>query len=97
MNRGSDGKHLENPIAFPDPIIYTGSDAPRHRGAFSAYPISPLFRTGRIFKTESVIIPAVLDSIAGAGWVRGMLPILNRSGYSILPLLLARRVKLARR
>lgn len=31
-----------------------------------------LFRTAWIFKTESVIIPAFLDSISDAGWVRGM-------------------------
>jgi MFS family permease len=50
-------------------------------------------RTGWIFKTESVIMPAVLDFVAGAGWVRGLLPLLNRFGHSIPPLLLARRVK----
>jgi hypothetical protein len=50
-------------------------------------------RTGWIFKTESVIMPAVLDYVAGAGWVRGFLPLLNRFGHSIPPLVLARRVK----
>ena len=50
-------------------------------------------RTGWIFKTESVIMPAVLDYVAGAGWVRGWLPLLNRFGHSLPPLLLARRVK----
>jgi hypothetical protein len=51
-------------------------------------------RVGWIFKTESVIIPAFLDSIAGPGWLRGMLPVLNRIGQSIPPFLLARRIKL---
>ncbi|HIE97333.1 MAG TPA: hypothetical protein EYQ63_10035, partial [Fuerstia sp.] len=37
-----------------------------------------LFRTAWIFKTESVILPAFLDSITDVGWVRGMLPPLNR-------------------
>lgn len=50
-------------------------------------------RTGWIFKTESVIMPAVLDFVAGAGWIRGWLPLLNRFGHSVPPLLLARRVK----
>jgi len=50
-------------------------------------------RTGWIFKTESVIMPAVLDFVAGAGWIRGCLPLLNRFGHSIPPLLMARRVK----
>lgn len=52
-----------------------------------------LVRTGWIFKTESVIIPAVLDAISGVGWVRGLLPALNRLGHSLPPLLLARRVE----
>ena len=52
-----------------------------------------LLRTGWIFKTESIIMPAVLDTIAGQGWVRGLLPVLNRFGYSVPPLLMARRIK----
>ena len=53
-----------------------------------------VMRTGWIFKTESIIMPAVVDTISGAGWVRGCLPMLNRFGHSVPPLLLARRVKL---
>ena len=53
-----------------------------------------VMRTGWIFKTESIIMPAVVDTISGAGWVRGCLPMLNRFGHSIPPLLLARRVNL---
>ena len=52
-------------------------------------------RTGWIFKTESIIMPAVLDTVAGAGWVRGWLPLLNRFGHSLPPLLLASRVSAA--
>ena len=48
-----------------------------------------VFRIGWIFKTESVIMPAVLDQIAGAGWVRGLLPILNRFGQSLPPVFAA--------
>ncbi|UCE86825.1 MAG: MFS transporter, partial [Deltaproteobacteria bacterium] len=54
-----------------------------------------VFRVGWIFKTETVIMPAFLDSVAGAGWLRGMLPVLNRAGQSIPPFLLARRLGLA--
>ncbi len=54
-----------------------------------------VFRVGWIFKTESVIMPAFLDSVAGAGWLRGMLPVLNRVGQSVPPFLLARRISLA--
>jgi MFS family permease len=46
-------------------------------------------RVGWIFKTESVIMPAFLDAIAGAGWLRGCLPVLNRLGQSVPPLLFA--------
>src|SRR5688572_27557227 len=56
-----------------------------------------LLRTGWIFKTESIIMPAVLDTLSGAGWVRGWLPVLNRFGYSVPPLLMARRIKVMRR
>ena len=33
-----------------------------------------VFRIGWIFKTESVIVPAFVDAVAGPGWVRGLLP-----------------------
>jgi len=42
-------------------------------------------------------MPAVLDSIGGAGWLRGFLPVLNRAGQSIPPVLLARRIKVMRK
>ena len=51
-----------------------------------------LFRTAWIFKTESVIMPAFLDSLTDAGWVRGLLPLLNRTGQSVTPLLLSDRL-----
>lgn len=50
-------------------------------------------RTGWIFKTESIIMPAVLDVIGGAGWLRGCLPMLNRFGQSLPPLLASDRIK----
>ena len=50
------------------------------------------FRTAWIFKTESVIMPAFLDTISDSGWVRGMLPPLNRFGQSLAPLLLSERL-----
>lgn len=34
-------------------------------------------------------MPAVMDTVAGAGWLRGILPVLNRFGQSIPPLLAA--------
>jgi len=58
---------------------------------------SAIIRIGWIFKTESVIIPAFVDSIAGPGWLRGLLPVLNRLGQSVPAFLLARRIKLLSR
>lgn len=51
-----------------------------------------LFRTAWIFKIESVIMPAFLDSITPVGWIRGMLPLLNRTGQAFVPLLLSERL-----
>lgn len=57
-----------------------------------------VMRTGWIFKTESVVMPAVLDTVTGGGpWgglLRGCLPVLNRLGHGIPPLLFARRLKI---
>ncbi len=56
-----------------------------------------LHRLAWIFKTETVLIPAFLDVIAGPGWIRGCLPILNRLGQSLPPLWAAPRVRQSRR
>jgi MFS family permease len=54
-----------------------------------------LVRVGWIFKTETIIMPAVLDAVVDSGLLRGLLPVLNRGGQSVPPLLfsgvLARR------
>ena len=49
-------------------------------------------RTGWIFKTESIIIPVVLDTLSGAAWMRGFLPMFSRSSYSLVPWLLNERI-----
>jgi MFS family permease len=51
-----------------------------------------VLRTGWIFKTESIVIPAVLDSIGGSAALRGWLPLLNRFALSLPPVLFARRL-----
>lgn len=43
-------------------------------------------RVGWIFKTETVIMPAVLDAVADSGLLRGLLPVFNRAGQSLPPL-----------
>ena len=39
------------------------------------------------------MIPAFLDYIGGTPWLRGFLPMLNRFGHSVPPILFARRLK----
>jgi hypothetical protein len=48
-----------------------------------------LVRVGWLFKTETVIMPAVLDAVVDSGTLRGLLPILNRGGQSLPPLFFA--------
>jgi predicted MFS family arabinose efflux permease len=50
-------------------------------------------RIGWIFKTESIVMPAFLDYIGGGPVMRGFLPVLNRFGFSIPPVLYAERLK----
>ena len=63
--------------------------------ALAAHYIS--LRLGWIFKTETVIMPAVMDAISGAGWLRGCLPVVNRVCSSLPPLFYAPQLKAARR
>lgn len=51
-----------------------------------------VLRVGWIFKTETIIMPAVLDAVADSGLLRGLLPVLNRGGQSVPPLLAAGRL-----
>jgi MFS family permease len=46
-------------------------------------------RVGWIFKTETIIMPAILDAVVDSGLLRGILPILNRGGQSLPPLVFA--------
>ncbi|QDT65947.1 MFS transporter [Calycomorphotria hydatis] len=48
-----------------------------------------LLRVAWIFKTESVVMPAFLHAIAGPAWVQGWLPLLNRTGQSVIPIFFA--------
>ncbi len=64
---------------------------PRNIIVLAAHQI--LIRIAWVFKTESVIMPAFMDHIAGAGWLRGCLPVLSRLGLSIPPLLFAEKLK----
>lgn len=68
---------------------------PRNMLVLSAHLV--LMRIGWIFKTESVIIPAFVDTISGAGWLRGLLPVISRLGQSVPPVLLAHYLERRRR
>ena len=57
----------------------------RNFGLLASFMVA--MRTGWIFKTETIIMPAVLDVIGGASWLRGFLPMLNRFGQSVPPML----------
>ncbi|MFM7076300.1 MAG: hypothetical protein ACKO3G_09570 [Planctomycetaceae bacterium] len=48
-----------------------------------------IVRVGWIFKTETIIMPAVLDAVVDSGVLRGLLPVLNRGGQSVPPLFFA--------
>ena len=63
---------------------------PRNIACLVTYQV--VARVGWIFKTETVIMPAVLDACIDSGLLRGLLPVLNRAGNSLFPLLIARAV-----
>src|SRR5437660_8732 len=52
-----------------------------------------VLRAGWIFKTESVVMPHAADALDPSGLARGWLPLLNRFGQSVPPVLAARHVK----
>ncbi len=83
-------------IEIPEPIPSARAAeidrrAPRNLFVLALYQVA--LRVGWIFKTETVIMPSFLDAIAGAGWLRGCLPVLNRLGQSVPPLLFANRLQ----
>jgi hypothetical protein len=95
---GSVTGHTEPPVpqsvlpGEPDELRQAISAAePRNMMVLAIHQI--LVRIGWIFKTESVIMPAFVDTIAGAGWVRGFLPVLNRMGQSVPPLFFVRQLE----
>jgi MFS family permease len=76
---------------LPDPSSKTvRDDASREaRNTFWIECYQVAVRVGWIFKTETIIMPAVLDAIVDSGLLRGLLPVLNRVGQSVPPLFIA--------
>jgi len=56
------------------------------RNSFWLEAYQVVVRVGWIFKTETIIMPAVLDAVVDSGLLRGLLPVLNRAGQSLPPL-----------
>lgn len=68
--------------------------APREKRNFWILVIyQVILRAGWIFKTESVVMPHAADSLDSTGLARSWLPLLNRFGQSVPPVLAARRIK----
>ena len=74
--------------APPNPTHASGGTAAnqevRNTACLELYQI--ILRVGWIFKTETIIMPAVLDAVVDSGLLRGLLPVLNRGGQSVPPL-----------
>ena len=63
------------------------------RNFWSLVAFSVALRISWIFKTESVIMPAFLDLVSGNPVFRSLLPLLNRTGQSVVPALFADRLR----
>jgi MFS family permease len=81
----------EDPSSEDDSNESIVANEPRNLFVLALYNVT--LRFSWIFKTESVIIPRFLDVIDGSGFMRGWLPMLNRAGQSLPPLLLADRLR----
>ena len=66
---------------------------PRARNFWILVAYQVVLRAGWIFKTESVVMPHAADALDPTGLARGWLPLFNRLGQSVPPVLAARRVK----
>ncbi len=78
---GEKAERSQETGASPDRQKFIDAYEPRNLLALALHNIT--LRIAWIFKTESVIMPAFMDAIAGAGWLRGCLPLLNRVGQSV--------------
>jgi MFS family permease len=82
----ADVKTSFQPAPPPEDHVTAAREA-RNTLGIEAYQV--LVRIGWIFKTETIIMPAVLDALVDSGTLRGLLPVLNRGGQSLPPLVAA--------
>jgi hypothetical protein len=83
--------HAADTAADTQPAGEIERRAPRNLLTLAGYDV--VIRVGWIFKTESVVMPAFLDLVAGAGWIRGCLLVVNRFGQSIPPAFYTRSLR----
>lgn len=74
-----------------EPRPHSPSDESRNFWILVIYQV--ILRAGWIFKTESVVMPHAADALDSTGLARSWLPLLNRLGQSVPPVLAARRIK----
>ncbi len=86
---GDDTTDLEPIPSATDPTTAAVDSARETRNTFWIECYQIAVRVGWIFKTETIIMPAVLDAVVDSGFLRGLLPVLNRGGQSVPPLVAA--------
>lgn len=80
----------------PQPIVGINEATKRERDNFFTFCVyQVLMRIGWIFKTESIVMPAVLDTLSGDPTVRSLLPMFNRLGQSVVPVWFAPAIRRA--
>src|SRR4051794_422579 len=84
-------------VPLPPPLLVSPSSTDPYpaesRNFWILIVYQVILRAGWIFKTESVVMPHAADALDPSGFARGWLPLLNRLGQSVPPVLAARGVK----
>jgi MFS family permease len=91
MVAGDDGGGGLSPVSV-EPLAAEAVKHHRHNFLVTVV-FQVVLRCGWIFKTESIVIPAVLLIMGAQGWLRGFLPVISRLGMCLPPLLLASRIR----
>jgi predicted MFS family arabinose efflux permease len=85
---------VTTPSSRDEPAAPDSEGPPHERRNFWVLVIyQVVLRAGWIFKTESVVMPHAADDLDPSGLTRGWLPLLNRLGQSVPPLLAAGMVR----
>ncbi|HMC10798.1 MAG TPA: MFS transporter [Pirellulaceae bacterium] len=81
------------PLSVPPSLLADDARPDESRNFWILVIYQVVLRAGWIFKTESVVMPHAADALDPTGLARGWLPLLNRFGQSVPPVLAARHVK----